>query len=98
MSTAKNKADADVVEQTDGDQAAEQVEQPTPAADRASDERQRAAEKRAAAVADARGGGAAPAGSYLAGLQAERLGYVQRGLDDSVAEVDAEIARVTGKA
>jgi len=31
---------------------------------------------------------------YLAALETERTGYVARGLDDRVAQVDAEIKRV----
>lgn len=32
---------------------------------------------------------------YLEALNAERVGYVQRGLDDRVAAVDVEIRRLT---
>lgn len=52
-------------------------------------ERERAAERRAAALAGARG-------RLVSALEEERRGYVQRGLPERVALVDAEIARITG--
>ena len=51
--------------------------------------RKQAAERRAAALAGARG-------RLVSALEEERRGYVQRGLPERVALVDAEIARITG--
>ncbi len=50
---------------------------------------EQAAERRAAALAGARG-------RLVSALEEERRGYVQRGLPERVALVDAEIARITG--
>ena len=51
---------------------------------------EKAAEKRRAAKD-------APPPEILSALQAERRGYVQRGMDDRAGEVDAYIAQLTGQ-
>lgn len=51
------------------------------------DDQRRAAEKRAAAHADAEG-----RDPYIGALLDERRGYVVRGLDDRVAQVDEQLA------
>lgn len=51
------------------------------------EDQRRAAEKRAAAHADAKG-----RDPYIGALLDERRGYVVRGLDDRVAQVDEQLA------